>query len=105
MTHGTMALGRGVGVIHTIPGTRAITGDLIIIAVGAGAGTEDHITATADVEVGILFITEAADIPHILTEEVAIQQAIMLTEIRIDVLTIFPEIIIIMEELVILLVE
>ena len=46
MTHGTMAHGLGVGVIHTIPGTRAITGDLIIIAVGAGAGTEDLTTAT-----------------------------------------------------------
>ena len=46
MTHGTTAHGLGVGVIHIIPGTRAITGDLIIIAVGAGAGTEDHITAT-----------------------------------------------------------
>ena len=46
MTHGTMALGLGVGVIHTIPGTLAITGDLIIIAVGAGAGTEDLTTAT-----------------------------------------------------------
>jgi hypothetical protein len=46
MTHGTTALGLGVGVIHTIPGTLVITGDLIIIAVGAGAGTEDLTTAT-----------------------------------------------------------
>ena len=46
MTHGTMALGLGVGVIHIIPGTRAITGDLIIIAAGDGAGTEDLTTAT-----------------------------------------------------------
>jgi hypothetical protein len=48
MTHGTMAHGLGVGVIHTIPGTLGITGDLIIIAAGAGDGdgTEDHTIAT-----------------------------------------------------------
>ena len=46
MTLGTTAHGLGVGVIHTIPGTGAIHGDLIIIAAGVGAGTEDHITAT-----------------------------------------------------------
>ena len=44
MTHGTMAHGHGVGATHTIPGTLAIIGDLIITA--AGAGTEDLTTAT-----------------------------------------------------------
>ena len=46
MILGTMVHGLGVGVIHTIPGTRAITGDLIIIAAGDGAGTEDLTTST-----------------------------------------------------------
>jgi hypothetical protein len=46
MIPGTMVHGLGDGAIHTIPGTLAITGDLIIIAVGAGAGTEDLTTAT-----------------------------------------------------------
>ena len=46
MIPGTMVHGLGDGAIHTIPGTLAIIGDLIITAAGAGAGTEDHITAT-----------------------------------------------------------
>ena len=43
MTHGTMALGLGVGVIHTIPGIQAITGDHTTTAVGDGMAA--HITA------------------------------------------------------------
>ena len=53
MTHGTMALGLGVGVIHTIPGIQAITGDHTTTAVGDGMAA--HIMAmVAD---GIITVT------------------------------------------------
>lgn len=99
MIHGTMVLGPGVGVIPTIPGTQAITGGPIIMVAGVGAGMtgagmEDLITVTTDME----DITEAVDIPHILTEEAVIRQAVIQTETPIGVLPMFQEIMIHMEE-------